>query len=208
MAAAFDANARTHLQQEIGRLDGVQHASLDPSSGTLWIVRHPAYEQGPLEIAVRNHIASLGHEPTEVDIQLTAPVSSGPRRRVRFESVERVEEHGRVVVKVALEWQETVHIGSAVGEEGPAIELKTTARAAVSALERLTGQNLDLRIIGVKPIRAFDSDLMVASVIRDGARQQPLVGAVVVSSGPLEAAALAVLSALNRILGNTLHTPD
>jgi hypothetical protein len=208
MAAAFDANARTKLQEEVGTLAGVEHVSLDPSSGTLWIVRHPGYEQGPVEIAVRNHIASLGHDPAEIDVRLTAPVSSGPRRRVRFESVERVEEHGRVTIEVALEWHDTVHTGSAAGEEGPAIELKTTARAAVIALERLTGQNLDLRIIGVKPIRAFDSDLMVASVIRGGAGQKPLVGAVVVSSGPLEAAALAVLSALNRILGNTLHTSD
>ncbi len=189
-------------------LEGVEYVSLDPPSGTLWIVRDPAYEQGPLEIAIRNRIAALGHDPTKVEVRLSLPVASGPRRRVRFESVERTEEHGRVTIRVELEWQGAVHAGSAVGEEGPAIELKTTARATVSALERLTGQDLELRIIGVKPIHAFDTDLMVASLIRSGSGQQRLVGAVVVAGGPLEAAALAVLSALNRTLGNTLHAPD
>lgn len=208
MAAEFDGDDRSKLETQVLQIEGVLHASLDPSARRLWIVRDSAYQQGPLEIVLRNHLAALGHDPADLEIRLSLPVASGPRRRVRFEYVERVEEHSRVTIKVGLQWDETVHTGSATGEGGSAIELKTTARATVDALEQLTGQDLQLRIIGVKPIRAFDSDLMVASLIRAGVGQQRLVGAVVVSGGSLEATALAVLSALNRTLGNTLHAPD
>lgn len=208
MAAELDADDRSKLESQVLELDGVLHASLDTRAGHLWVVRDPAYEQGPLEIVLRNRLAALGYDPADLEIRLSLPVASGPRRRVRFEFVERVEDHGRVTIKVGLQWDDAVHTGSAAGEGGSAIELKTTARATVDALERLTDQDLQLRIIGVKPIRAFDSDLMVASLIRAGVGHQRLVGAVVVSGGSLEAAALAVLSALNRTLGNTLHAPD
>lgn len=208
MAASLDADARIELQDRLLDLEGVLHAGLDPRSDDLWIVREPAYEQGPIELAVRNRIAALGHDPALMNVRVTLPTDPGPRRRVRFETVDRIEEHGRITVTVSLEWDGVVHSGSASGESGPAIELKTTARAAVEALEHLTSQDLQMRIIGVKRIHAFDSDLMVASLIRAGGKQQRLVGAVVVSDEPLEAAALAVLSALNRTLGNFLHTPD
>lgn len=208
MAAPLDDQARSKLQAELSDLAGVLHVGFDPKSPTLWIVRDPTHHQGPVELSVRNHLARLHGIPDDLEILLTLPVVSGPRRRVRFEAVDRSEHHGRVTVTVHLEWESQVHSGSAIGDEGAAIELKTTAQATVDALQKLTGQDLGLRIIGVKPIRAFDSDLVVASLIRAGAAHQHLVGAVVVSTGPLEGAALAVLSALNRILGNTLHTPD
>lgn len=208
MAVAIDADARANLQARLLELEGVLHAGLDPDSSTLWVVRDPAYEDAPIEVAVRNRIAALGIDPAGLNVRVTLPGSPGPRRRVRFESVDRVEERGRVTITVGLEWDGNVHTGSATGEKGPAIELKTTAAAAVTALERLTTQNLEVRVIGVKPIHAFDSDLVVASLIRAGQGEQRLVGAVVVTSDPLEAAAVAVLSALNRTLGNFLHTPD
>ncbi|MFW5950532.1 MAG: hypothetical protein ACOCVZ_00300 [Gemmatimonadota bacterium] len=208
MAATLDADERAQLQERLLELDGVLHAGINPRSGDLWVVREQAYEHGPIELAVRNRIATLGYDTAPLTIRVTLPTDPGPRRRVRFESVDRVEEHGRVSISVSLEWDSTVHTGTATGERGPAIELKTTGEAAVRALEALTDQELGLRIIGVKPIHAFDSDLMVASVVRSGAARQPLVGAVVVTGQPLEAAALAVLSALNRTLGNFLHTTD
>lgn len=208
MVAALDADARANLQQRILELEGVMHAGMDAEGSVLWIVRDPAYDHGPIELAVRNRIASLGLHLPHLKLRVALPTVAAPRRRVRFESVERVEEHGRVTITVAIEWGDAVHTGSATADKGPAIELKTTARAAINALESLTGQALELRIIGLKPIHAFDTDLMVASLIRPGAGQQRLVGAVVVSAGPLEAAAVAVLSALNRTLGNFLETPD
>lgn len=208
MPAALDADAIANLQARVLELEGVLYAGITGDSAELWVVRDPAYDQGPIEVAVRNRIAALGIDLPDLALRVTLPAASPARRRIRFESLERVEDHGRVAISVDLEWDGAVHTGTASAEEGPAIELKTTARAAVDALERLTGQDLELRIIGVKPVRAFDTDLMVASLIRAGAGQQRLVGAVIVTEGPLQAAALAVLSALNRTLGNFLHTPD
>ncbi len=209
MPAALDADALVTLQDRLLELEGVLHAGVDRRSGDLWIVRDPAHDQGPMELAVRNRIAALGHDPTALNVRVTLPTASGPRRRVRFESVDRLEENGRVTITVALEWNEAVHTGSASGEKGTAMELRTTARAAVAALEALTGQTLDVRIIGLKVIHAFDSDLMVASLLRTQGNSQRLVGAVVVEGGDApQAASLAVLSALNRTLGNFLHASD
>ena len=209
MALTLDADKRAQLGQELMALDGVLHAAIDPRSGTdVWVVRDPGYERGPIELAVRNRLATLGHDPSGLSVRVTLPSATGPRRRVMFESVERVETGRTVTIRVTLEWGGTRSTGEASGERGPAIELKTTARAAVAALEELSGQSLDVRIIGVKPIHAFDSDLMVASLSRSTGIEQRLVGAVVVSEDPLAAAAVAVLSALNRTLGNFLHTSD
>ncbi len=209
MAPSLDAEARSELEQELMALEGVLHAGIDPRTGTaVWVVRDPEFEQGPMEIAVRNRLANLGHDPSGLEVKVTLPTSPGPRRRVRFVGVERGEEAGRVTITVSLEWADTIYTGQASGERGPAIELKTAARAAVSALEELSGESLDLRIIGVKAVHAFDSDLMVASLYRSAGVQHRLVGAVLVADDPLDAAAVAVLSALNRTLGNFLHTPD
>ncbi|MFO7894315.1 MAG: hypothetical protein R6U63_11315 [Longimicrobiales bacterium] len=209
MTARLDVDARDRLEEELMGMEGVLHASMDPRTGMeLWVIRDPSHEQGPIEIAVRNRLAALGHDPGGLDVRVTLPTAPGPRRRVRFEGVERTEDGGRVSIAVMLEWDGQTYSGSATGERGPAIELKTTARAAVEALERLSGQALDLRIIGVKAVHAFDSDLMVASLYRSAGVQQRLVGAVLVTDDPLSAAAVSVLSALNRTLGNFLHTAD
>lgn len=209
MKARLDTYARETLEKELMALDGVLHAAIDPRSGTdVWVVRDPGYGESPVELAVRNRLAQLGHDPAGLGVRVTLPTVSGPRRRVRFEGADRVEEAGRVTITVSLEWGGEVHTGEATGERGLALELKTVARAAVRALESLTGESLSLRIIGVKRIHAFDSDLMVASLYRTAGTEQRLVGAVVVKDDPLAAAALAVLSAMNRPLGNYLHTSD
>lgn len=209
MAASLDADARATLEAELMELDGVLYAAVDSRSDTdVWVVRDASYAQGPIELAVRNRLAALGHDPVGLDVRITVPAGAGPRRRVRFVGVEREEAAGSVSITVSLEWDDSVYAGTASGERGPAIELKTTAQAAVRAIEELSGESLDLRIIGIKPIHAFDSDLMVASLYRAVGSEQRLVGSVVVTDEPLAAAAVAVLSAMNRTLGNFLHTTD
>lgn len=208
MAATIDPETRTTLENRLMELDGVMHASVDSRSGDLWVVRDPAYELGPIELAVRSRIASLGQDPGAVAVRITLPAAAGPRRRVRFIGVQREDVGGRTSVTVELEWNDQVVSASAIGDKGTALELRTTAQAAVQALEKLSPQPLDVRIIGIKAIHAFDSDLMVASLLRSDGAAQRLVGAVVVSGDPVAAAALAVLSALNRTMGNFLHTSD
>ncbi len=208
MTAILDSDTRSALETGIMELDGVLHAALDPRSNDLWVVRDEGYEVGPIELAVRARVASLGHDPAELVVRLTLPAGSGPRRRVRFLKAERTEDAGRVGITVHLEWNDQIVTGSAIGEKGHVLELKTTAQAALDALQKLSPQDLDVRIIGIKPIHAFDSDLMVASLLRNDGGGQRLVGAVVVTNELRDAAAMAVLSALNRTLGNFLDNGD
>jgi hypothetical protein len=208
MMPPLDAETRTSIEESLAELDGVLHASIHPRSRDIWIVRDPEYDAAPIELAVRNRVASLGHDIAGGQIRVTLPAATGPRRRVRFVDAARTEGSDGVTVTVRLEWNDVVHSASATGERGPAVELKTTAHAAVDALEKLSGQSLGIRIIGIKQVHAFDSDLMVASMIRTNGPHQRLVGAVLVTDNPINSAALAVLSGLNRTLGNFLHTPD
>jgi hypothetical protein len=208
MMPPLDAEVRSSIEDRLAELDGVLHASIDPRSRDIWIVRDVEHEAAPIELAVRNRIASLGHDIAGGQIRVTLPAATGPRRRVRFVEAVRSEVGLGVSVTVSLEWNDIVHSATATGERGSAVELKTTALAAVDALEKLSGQSLGVRIIGIKQVHAFDSDLMVASMIRTNGSHQRLVGAVLVTDNPINSAALAVLSGLNRTLGNFLHTSD
>lgn len=189
-------------------IEGVLHASIDPRSHDIWVVRDPEHEAGPLELAVRSRLAAMGRDPTPVEVRISLPAAGGPRRRVRFLHTERTEEQGAVTIQVSLEWSDVIHTASASGEKGTAVELKTTARAALLAIEKVCGHSIGLRIVGIKQVHAFDSEIMVASILRTDGVPQRLIGAVIVSNNPIDSAALAVLSGLNRTLGNFLHTAD
>jgi hypothetical protein len=208
MPPTIDADARLALEDRLNRLAGVVHASVNPLSGDVWVVHEPESAPGPVEVAVRNLLVDAGRPFSDASVRLAVAAPAEPRRRVRFVDVARAEDSEGVTISVRLEWNDVVHTGSARGERGSAVELKTTAQAALDALETVSGQALALRIIGVKQIHAFDSTLMVVSMIRGGDRLQRLVGAVIVDDQPMRSAALAVLSGLNRFLGNFLHTSD
>ena len=131
------------------------------------------------------------------------------RRRVRFMGVRRSErENGQIGFTCTLEWQGREYIGDAAGERGFAYGLRTAAVATLRAVDEAVGEELGVRVIGVKPIHAFDSDLIVVSLVRDDNPPQKLVGAVVASSDPHTSVGLAVLNALNRVVGNILLTTD
>ena len=208
MAATIDPEIRTSLEAGVMELEGVLHAAFDPRSDELWVVRDPGYDAGPIELAIRARLVSLGAQSSAIAIRLTLPAAAGPRRRVRFVGVDREEQNGRVAITVHLEWNDVTVSAQTTGEKGPAIELRTTAHAALEAIQKLSPQPLNARIIGIKPIHAFDSDLMVASLLRGDGAQHRLVGAVVVDQDSNAAAAMAVLHALNRTLGNFLQNAD
>ena len=91
------------------------------------------------------------------------------------------------------------------GEKGEHIELRTAAQAALIAVEKATDQPLNLRLVGVKHVRAFDGELVVVSIY-GGPGKKTLLGVVLAGSDPFRATAVAVLMALNRLLGNYLVT--
>jgi hypothetical protein len=204
----IDVDAARTVEERLRALEGILHASVDPHTGDIWVVHDPNHEPGPVDLAVRNALASSNYELHNARVRVALPTAAGPRRRVRFVDASREENEHGATITVRLEWKDVVHVGSATGERGSVVELKTAAAAALDCLEKLSGQSLGLRIIGVKTVQAFDSTLMVASIMRTEGSPQRLVGAVIASGDPRRSAALAVLSGLNRTLGNFLHTPD
>jgi hypothetical protein len=60
-------------------------------------------------------------------------------------------------------------------------------------------------LLGVKAVRAFDATVVIVSLSTNAeGSDQRVVGSVLTEQDPARAAALAVLNATNRILGNRL----
>lgn len=184
---------------------------LDPAAAGVWLLCDPNAEKVPLEAEVSRILLSLDVDPAAADLEfLVAAAVRTRRQRVRFVGVKRtLEEEGRRCrMRVALEWNGTIFGGEATGEAGPLQELRAAAAAALVAVQQVAGGEPAVRLTGVKQIRAFDSDLVLVSLFHSAAPPERLVGTVMVAGDPVRAAALAVLSALNRLLGNYLRTTD
>lgn len=199
------SEARTHgsIGETLEAIPGVDRA-IGTDSGGYWLicaspVDHALVLEQALEV-LRSHSA----DPEQTPIEIVTPALRG-ERRVRFDRVERILEANQAVrVGVHLEWNGNRYTGEAVGERGETLELRTAAMAAVAAVENVTGERLGLRLVGVKQVRAFDAELVVVSLYGTSSRQR-LLGAVLAGNEPLRATAQAVLSCLNRILGNYLQ---
>jgi len=84
-------------------------------------------------------------------------------------------------------------------------ELRCAAQAAVHALEQAVGDTDTFELLGVKAVRAFDTVVIIVALsARHGDRVQRLVGSYLATEEPQKGAAVAVLSATNRFLGNTI----
>jgi hypothetical protein len=201
--SAFDAGTAQALRAKLESFDGVEQAVVDEN--TLTILVHCAHdcEVTPLRKKINKAISETGADPEAANVILLTDLAA--RRRVKFSGIERiVERDNHVRIRVALEWEgETVH-GEAVGENGDLIELRTAASASLNALERVLGEQLGIKLVGVKQVKAFDAELMVVALYRSGPPPQRLVGSVPTGTDMRRAAAIAVLNALNRLLGNYL----
>ena len=134
--------------------------------------------------------------------------ASNVRSRLRFESLEHVttpDGSGRVSVR--LEWGGELFEGTVSCLETQQGILKAASQAALSATlastEGLAADGIDLEVIGVKAVRAFDGWVVVTRVNgKAGTDSYRLLGAA-----PCEgeedlpgAAVKAVLNASNRIM--------
>lgn len=173
------------------------------ADGNLWIVCAPDGRRADIEGSVRAALIEGGATP-DTHFELVIRAAHFQRERVRFDSIRWQEcPDNQVQVKVLLEWNGEAFEGEAIGERGHAIETRTAAAATLDALEKAVDSELGVRLTGVKAVRAFDAELLVVSLHREAQRQK-LVGIVVIGDDPRRAAALAVLNALNRALGNWL----
>jgi hypothetical protein len=205
----LDANDSARLRERLEAINGVVRAVFDQDGDVVWLITRPSSEQKPLEAAASEVLRSIGIDDASLGVRVATHPDSGTRRRVRFEGIERImESSGLMRIRVTLEWQDRFFTGDAVGETGPGVELRTAALATIDAVNAVLGEDKGLRLTGVKPIRAFDVDMVVVSIYGTSAERRHFVGAVMAEPDPLHGAARAVLHALNRMIGNFLLTPD
>lgn len=131
------------------------------------------------------------------------------RERLRFSDFTfQRSPQGLCVAEVALTWHDgTVVRGRSSGQSASMGELRLSADAALRALETFSNQALRFELIGVKLVRAFDESLVIVSISMRG-EQGParLIGAYLAAEDVNRGAAVAVLNATNRVLGNYVAT--
>lgn len=132
------------------------------------------------------------------------PASSLPDR-IKFESfvLERLPS-GQCLAKVSLSWHDDVHfLGEAQGLTSQAGELRCAAQACVLALTKAVRGEMAFELLGVKSVRAFDSNVVIVSLALPGeVDTHRVVGCYLTDEDPARGAAIAVLNATNRLLGN------
>jgi hypothetical protein len=125
--------------------------------------------------------------------------------RLRFQdfAFERLAT-GRCRARVALSWADgRQFVGEAEGVISQAGELRCSADAAVRALERVVHPKVGFDVLGVKAVRAFDATVVIVSLsARTETLVSRLVGSYLAETDLPKGAALAVLNATNRMLGN------
>jgi hypothetical protein len=113
---------------------------------------------------------------------------------------------GRVVAQVELAHEGKQFVGRAEGQSSPVGDLRLGAEAAMQAVELFAQGGLGLELMGVKLVRAFDANVIIVSCTQRTARETRLVGCYLADRDAVRGAALAVLNATNRVLGNYLTT--
>jgi len=130
-----------------------------------------------------------------------------PRLRFSAFDFDRTPD-GHCHARVVLVWAEGGEfVGQADGVVSPAGELRCAAAAALAAIMQAAGKEALFELLGVKAVRAFDQTVVIVSIAaRDASRVLRLVGSHITETNPPRGAALAVLSATNRFMGNVLTT--
>jgi hypothetical protein len=195
--SAVQSSLRSDLQQ----ISGVDDVALDEELRRVWLLLRSdadperAAEAARALISDADYTVLTAFRPDQRD-----------RQRVRLVELRRVAGPGKSVgFSVTLEWEGRECVGEAMGETGQQpVELRTVAAATLHAIECIIPADLKVKLSGVKQVRAFDADLVVVSMYRPDASPHNVVGAVVTGDDPVRATAAAVLSGLNRHLGNYL----
>jgi hypothetical protein len=126
------------------------------------------------------------------------------RERLRFVgfAFERLPS-GRCQAEVTLELGADRWTGRSDGVASDAGELRCSAEATLRAIEQSVTGQVSFDLLGVKAVRAFDTVVLIVSVVSrgDGATHR-LVGSFLADHDTARGAAVAVLNATNRLLGN------
>ena len=131
------------------------------------------------------------------------------RERLRFVDFHFTRtQAGQCTAEVELEWLEGARVsGTASGQSSPMGDLRIAAEAGLRALETFTEGQLQLELIGITAMRAFDANLVIVSVgVLKGDGPRKLLGCYLAERDPIRASVIAVLNATNRLLGNFIAT--
>jgi hypothetical protein len=132
-----------------------------------------------------------------------------PRReRLRFADFSFTRTpSGQCSAEVSLEWDSALYVGRAIGQSSPLGDFRVAAEAALRALEDFAKDAMHFELLGIKHVRAFDSNLLIVSVsLREDSQLTRLVGCYLAETDTRRGAAMAVLNATNRVLGNHIAT--
>jgi hypothetical protein len=197
-AASRGASTDRALRLALQEIPGVRRAFLDDAR-RIWIIAQGGTERARIRADVTGIAKSHGIADPAVEIACLQDEAE----RIRFKSLDRTTRPDRQTqFRATLSWMGETASGEAVTESGEALELRAAATATLDALQQLRGSPLNYRLVGAKRIHAFDADLVVVSFLRIvGDSPRHLVGTVAVSVDVYHAASLAVLDALNRVLG-------
>ena len=197
------------LQADLEAISGVRFVTIEGVRPSVYVICDGSESAG-VELAVRARVARNGLRADQIDIQIGYLAAPQPRRRVYLARVDmEYPRIGRATATAALEWGGELFDSHLEGDSGPAVELRLAALATISTLEKVLGGELTFSLVGIRSLRAFDQDLVVV-LIRSPQDpvDRPLVGISLVNQTPWRGAALAVLNATNRLLGNYLAIED
>lgn len=134
-----------------------------------------------------------------------SPPNEFGEERLRFAefTLDRLP-NGGCRAKVVLTWRQTEqYVGQSEGFGSQAGELRCAAQACVNALTDAVQSNMRFELFGVKTVRAFDSTVIIVSLAihKEGGGHR-VVGSYLTDDDTARGAAIAVLNATNRVLGN------
>jgi hypothetical protein len=114
---------------------------------------------------------------------------------------------GQCSAQVTLEWDDGMYVGRSSGQSSSLGDFRVAADATLRALEDFTKDSMHFELLGVKHVRAFDSNLIIVSIsVRNDGQLTRLVGCYLAETDTRRGAAMAVLNATNRVLGNYMTT--
>jgi hypothetical protein len=114
---------------------------------------------------------------------------------------------GQCSAEVSLEWENSLFVGRSIGQSSPLGDFRVAAEAALRALEDFVKDAMHFELLGIKHVRAFDSNLLIVSIsLRQDEQLTRLVGCYLAETDTRRGAAMAVLNATNRVLGNHIAT--
>ena len=210
MSASSDQTPQAILRSRLEAIPDVHRAFVEgPPWHVSLVCKHPDPNAAEVELAARSVLGQLGYLAEDVRLEVSFLSWSPQTNRVRFLGVALTNQSvTRATAAVTLEWNGAAIDASEQGEAGPVAALRLCAVATLQALEQVVRGVLRFQVVGIRVVRVFDSDLVVVLLRTSEPPQRQLIGAALAAGTPHRAAALAVLNATNRILGNYLSNTD